>query len=116
VPFAVSTLEYTRKLQAALHPGGVVLVNTVGANTPECSPILGALHSTYQAAFPHYKAYPLQDTTLLSVQNIIVAYAPRTMPWLPENKISAPLPKGQILRDNFAPVERLQSNCKALTT
>jgi predicted membrane-bound spermidine synthase len=110
VPFAVATTEYTAALKSRLKPGGVVVANIIGANTERCAPLLGSLHSSYMNNFRNYRAFPTQDPSLSSSQNIIVAYSNDSLAWTGARQ-SAKLPTGQLLTDDYAPIERLGYPC-----
>lgn len=109
VPFALATSEYTAVLKQALKPGGVVVANIIGANTPACAPLLGAIHTSYTANFRHYRAFATQDNELSTSQNIIAVYGNTPLAWA--KGTSATLPTGTFLTDDYAPIEHLGYPC-----
>lgn len=111
IPFSLSTTQYTRALKNASPHDGVILANIIGSGREGCSELLGALHHSYASQFPYHRAYPLEDSGLHALQNIIVAYSQSGPSWLPDAPVSLDVFRGPTLSDNFAPVERLKQNC-----
>jgi predicted membrane-bound spermidine synthase len=113
VPFAAATVEYTAALKSALTPKGSVIANIIGADTPACGQLLRAVHTAYDRNFNSHKAFPLEDTSLKQTQNIVTAYSNASLDWLGRSAQPAAvtLPKGAVLKDNFAPIERLGYQC-----
>ncbi len=113
IPPTLATREYVERLQTAVKPNGVVLANVVGADSFRCRDLLRSLHGAYKSEFNYSEVYPLYDEFLLSVQNIIIAYASRETPWLPKSDIT--IPPMQPFTDDYAPVEFLKQKCDSST-
>jgi predicted membrane-bound spermidine synthase len=111
VPFATATAEYTAALRHSLEPQGSVIANVIGADTPDCRPLLGALNASYRTSFRSTAAVPLMDSSLSSVQNIIVVYSNAPLDWAGARSARATLPQGTVMYDDFAPMERYSYQC-----
>lgn len=61
VPFQLTTLEFVRRLQTRLRPGGVVATNVIGSISGSSSRLTRAFVKTYGAVFPTVKLHPVYD-------------------------------------------------------
>jgi spermidine synthase len=62
IPFHLATREFLDLLRERLTPGGVVVVNVIGAMTGDQSKLLRSLTKTYRSAFPTVLLYPVYDS------------------------------------------------------
>ncbi len=113
VPFSLTTTEYTAQLRRNLTPSGTVLVNAIMSPSKACTPLLGGVNSSYLQNFTYNKGFALEDWSVKSRQNIIMAYSNTSLGWLhlKQDEITATLPQAKVLTDNFAPVEKLTFAC-----
>lgn len=63
IPFHLTTREFLELLHARLEPGGVVVVNVIGAITGDESRLLRALVRTYASVFPTVRLHPVLFTS-----------------------------------------------------
>ena len=110
IPFSLSTAEYASSLRKATKSGGFVAANIIGSNKGVCGDLLHSMHAAYASQFTRDIAYPLVDTGMQAIQNIITVYSNTESSWLPTSN-SVHLHKGQMFTDNFAPVEHLKQQC-----
>ena len=61
IPFHLATHEFLELVRERLSPGGVVVVNIIGAVTGDESKLLRSLTKTYRSAFPTVLLYPVYD-------------------------------------------------------
>jgi spermidine synthase len=61
IPFHLATHEFLELVRERLSPGGVVVVNIIGAVTGDESKLLRSLTKTYRSAFPTVLLYPVFD-------------------------------------------------------
>lgn len=114
-PFHLTTLETVQEIDRALDAQGVVLVNILSAATGPNSQFLQDQLAVYQAVFPEVKILQMsQDTSLNQPQNLLLVAAKQplaeTAPepyasWLAQAVPVEELGSGQVLTDNYAPVE-----------
>ncbi|HUS26379.1 MAG TPA: fused MFS/spermidine synthase [Nevskiaceae bacterium] len=112
VPFSLTTTEYAQALDRVVAPRGMVAANVVAAKGMGCAPLLGAMHASYAGRFKNYKVFPQDDRELMLSQNIVIAYSNTELGLDALHPVTIRLPEGRQLSDNFAPVERLQQQCK----
>lgn len=62
IPFHLATNEFLRVVRTRLAPGGVVVVNVIGALEGDESKLLRSLTKTYRSAFPTVLLYPVFET------------------------------------------------------
>jgi spermidine synthase len=62
IPFHLATHEFLELVRERLTPGGVVVVNIIGAVTGSESKLLRSLTKTYRSAFPTVLLYPVYET------------------------------------------------------
>jgi spermidine synthase len=62
IPFHLATHEFLELVRERLTPGGVVVVNVIGAMTGSESKLLRSLTKTYRSAFPTVLLYPVYET------------------------------------------------------
>jgi spermidine synthase len=75
IPFHLFTAEFLEQVRKHLRPGGVVLVNTIGATAGEGSQLERAIYRTYRSAFAtvvlHPVSLPGQDSPT-DVRNLML--------------------------------------------
>ena len=59
IPFHLTTREFVERLHSRLRPGGVVLVNVIGALEGSDSKLLRSLYRTYREVFPTVVLHPV---------------------------------------------------------
>ena len=59
IPFHLTTREFVERLHSRLTPGGVVLVNVIGAVEGDDSKLLRSLYRTYREEFPTVTLHPV---------------------------------------------------------
>lgn len=62
IPFHLATREFLELVRERLEPGGVVVVNVIGAVTGGESKLMRSLTKTYRAVFPTVLLYPVFDS------------------------------------------------------
>ena len=62
IPFHLATHEFLQLVRTRLSPGGVVVVNIIGALRGDQSKLLRSLTKTYRASFPTVLLYPVFTT------------------------------------------------------
>ena len=62
IPFHLATREFLELVRTRLEPGGVVVVNVIGAMTGDDSKLLRSLTKTYRSSFPTVLLYPVYDS------------------------------------------------------
>ena len=62
IPFHLATHEFLELVRERLSPGGVVVVNMIGAITGSESKLLRSLTKTYRSSFPTVLLYPVYET------------------------------------------------------
>ena len=62
IPFHLATSEFLQLVRQRLAPGGVVVVNVIGALTGDDSKLQRSLTKTYRSAFPTVLTYPVYDS------------------------------------------------------
>lgn len=62
IPFHLATSEFLQLVRTRLSPGGVVVVNVIGALEGDESKLLRSLTKTYRSAFPTVLLYPVFET------------------------------------------------------
>jgi spermidine synthase len=76
IPFHLATREFLQVVRERLQPGGVVVVNMIGALRGDSSKLLRSLTKTYRSAFPTVLLYPVYttagDTDPTFVGNVIL--------------------------------------------
>jgi spermidine synthase len=76
IPFHLATHEFLQLVRTRLSPGGVVVVNIIGALRGDQSKLLRSLTKTYRASFPTVLLYPVfttaGDTNPTYVANVIL--------------------------------------------
>ena len=61
IPFHLATREFLQLVRERLAPGGVVVVNVIGAVTGSESKLLRSLTKTYGSSFSTVLLYPVYD-------------------------------------------------------
>ncbi len=59
IPFHLFTAEFLDQVHEHLNPGGVVIVNTIGATAGDGSQLERAIYRTYRSAFPTVLLHPV---------------------------------------------------------
>ena len=62
IPFHLATREFLQLVRQRLAPGGVVVVNIIGAITGEASKLLRSLTKTYKSSFSTVLLYPVYNS------------------------------------------------------
>lgn len=62
IPFHLATSEFLQLVRTRLAPGGVVVVNVIGALEGDESKLLRSVTKTYRSAFPTVLLYPVFET------------------------------------------------------
>jgi spermidine synthase len=78
VPFHMTTREFVELARRRLAPGGVVLVNIIGAVSGEGSKLFRAMYRTYRTVFPTVLVHPVEGGT--GYQNIILVATDQPAP------------------------------------
>jgi spermidine synthase len=79
IPFHMATFEFLELVHDRLAPGGVVLMNIIGALEAESSKLFRALYRTYQAVFPTVLVHPDVGPSA-GIQNLIVVASDQAAP------------------------------------
>ena len=121
IPFQLTTIEAVRKINVALKPDGVAILNMISAVEGNGSLFLQAEYKTYAAVFPRLFLFKIKPDAPEKPQNLILIVCKSDCP-APENgadeeisnllKNYYPNPIGQtvpILTDNLAAVEYYNS-------
>lgn len=125
IPFHLATREAAQRMQTALAPGGVVLVNLISALTGERGRFFCALRATYASVFPTVLVFAVDDPLdRTGSQNIILAaFASEGEPPLsagdPElnamlaRRVQPPVDADcKPLTDDYAPVDRYMMSAR----
>ncbi len=119
IPFQLTTVEAVRKIENALAPDGVVLLNLASAVRGEGAAFLESETATYRAIFEHvelFRVTPEKDPA--HIQNIILVASQRPLETesgiakvdaLLSNRIVAGIENRRVMTDDLAPVERFLS-------
>lgn len=116
IPFQLTTLESVRRMHALLKPKGVVLANVISSIEGEKGLFLQSEYNTFKQVFPEVSLFAVnQPDNGEALQNLMLVgsktnYQQNTSPEIAEylkNKWTRPIPNGQILTDNYAPVDQL---------
>jgi spermidine synthase len=78
----MATLEFLRLVKERLAPGGVVLMNVIGAVEGDGSKLFRAIYRTYRAVFPTVSVHP-DVSAEAGVQNLIVVATDQAAPAKP---------------------------------
>lgn len=109
MPFSLTTREYIEALSRIVAPNGLVLVNAIGGLAGgACEDVIGALHTSYQRAFP-YALYSTESDAKMIRANHILMYSRQQVRVAGMQKLE--VAPGVPLTDNFAPTERLYFAC-----
>jgi hypothetical protein len=105
IPFHLTTQEAITKINNALAPNGLVVVNIISPLSGNKSEFLTRELATYKSVFT-FVSYSQIDPTASSdeIQNIIL-YASQS-PFPGEHMIRNDFPRSLILTDDFAPIEK----------
>jgi spermidine synthase len=106
IPFHLTTREFVERLHSRLTPGGVVLVNVIGALTGDDSKLLRSLYRTYREVFPTVTFHPVwsrsgRDAT--QVRNVILV------------AMDGPLPQQAFLQQRWRALRRAHPQSANLT-
>jgi spermidine synthase len=97
IPFHLTTREFVERLHSRLAPGGVVLVNVIGAVTGDNSKLLRSLYRTYREVFPTVTLHPVWTPTgrdATQVRNVILV------------AMDGPLPQQAFLQERWRGLRR----------
>lgn len=114
-PFQLLTVEFARKLNARLQPGGIVVLNLIAvpAGTPES--LASSIYTTFQTVFPVTRLMRVDASLPVNKRQnlVLVASKGELPPMAPKEPgdlaafIDTTGWSGLVLRDDFAPVEVL---------
>ena len=121
IPFQMSTLETVRLIYDQLESDGICVVNTIGSIEGDKSKLSKSIAATYSKVFPKVELFAtvspkdpdaMQNIMIMGFKNPDMEMPPmpnlRLLQVFASARIQNPkLDKAPILRDNFAPVERL---------
>ena len=133
VPFHLTTREFLELVRDRLNPGGVVVVNAIGAVRGSSSKLLRAFYRTYRSVFPTVTVHPVfegGDDAAEEIRNIAIVATDRPQPeegfllsrWRKVKTATAPslavpirnrwdtaIPIGDVptLTDDYAPTDAL---------
>jgi spermidine synthase len=79
IPFHMATFEFLSLVRARLAPGGVVLMNVIGALEGVSSELFRAIYRTYRAVFPTVVVHP-DSGSGQGIQNLIVVASEQAAP------------------------------------
>jgi spermidine synthase len=79
IPFHMATLEFLRLVKERLEPGGVVLMNVIGALEDDASELFRAIYRTYRSVFPTVVVHP-DVAPGAGIQNLIVVATEQAAP------------------------------------
>jgi spermidine synthase len=82
VPFHLTTREFYELVQQRLNPGGVVMVNVIGALRGPSSKLFRAFYRTHRSVFPTVAVHPVfeNERATEDVRNIIIVSTDRPQP------------------------------------
>ncbi|HEX8182915.1 MAG TPA: fused MFS/spermidine synthase [Candidatus Saccharimonadales bacterium] len=113
-PFQLTTLEATERLKQNLSSDGVIVVNLIGNYLNNNDPYLRAVQTTYEQTFDNVALYLADPAARLSDgrQNFILyaTNSDKTFAKITPDTAVSKVPfqqTGQLLTDNFAPIEQL---------
>jgi len=112
-PFQLTTSEFIQKNKDSITENGAVVANIISRYSGGNDEYLKAIFATYQQQFRHVGVYPanLSNPTNSSANYILIATnTPATAITLQQSIGVAAIPinpNGQILTDDFAPIEKL---------
>jgi spermidine synthase len=106
IPFHMATREFVELARERLEPGGVVVVNLIGAITGDQSRLVRSVTRTYRAVFPTVTLHPVNlegDTDPSSIRNVILVAT------------EAPLPAKPFLQSRWKEIRAASSGAPDLT-
>jgi spermidine synthase len=106
IPFHMATREFVELARERLEPGGVVVVNLIGAITGDQSRLTRSVARTYRAVFPTVTLHPVNldgDTDPSNIRNIILVAT------------EAPLPAKPFLQSRWSEIRAASSGAPDLT-
>jgi spermidine synthase len=106
IPFHMATREFVELARERLEPGGVVVVNLIGAITGDQSRLTRSVTRTYRAVFPTVTLHPVNldgDTDPSNIRNIILVAT------------EAPLPEKPFLQSRWSEIRATSSGAPDLT-
>ncbi|HZO49746.1 MAG TPA: fused MFS/spermidine synthase, partial [Gaiellaceae bacterium] len=78
-PFHLTTREFVQLVHDRLDPGGVVVVNVIGAVRGDGSKLLRSVYRTYRTVFPTVLVHPVSGPDA-GVQNVILVATDQAAP------------------------------------
>lgn len=109
-PFQLVTAEAATKMRGLLKPGGAVVVNFIARGSPTDA-YFSRFVSTYRSVFPQVAVYAASGAASFSDEQqnfvLIATIDVTTLQRITLPAATALPPQGQVLRDDFAPVEQL---------
>jgi len=106
IPFHLTTREFVERLHSRLAPGGVVLVNVIGALMGDESKLLRSLYRTYREVFPTVTLHPVWSRSGLDatqVRNVILV------------AMDGPLPDQAFLQERWRAQRRMHPQAANLS-
>jgi spermidine synthase len=80
IPFHLTTREFVEQARERLAPGGVILMNVIGAVRGDGSKLFRAIYRTYRTAFPTVVVHPVDDPSGEAYQNLILVATDQPAP------------------------------------
>jgi spermidine synthase len=83
IPFHLATQEFVELARDRLEPGGVVVVNLIGAITGDQSRLVRSVMRTYRSVFPTVALHPVNldgDTDPANIRNVILVATESPLP------------------------------------
>lgn len=114
IPFHLSTQEAVKLMYNNLDESGLVVVNIIASLEGETAKFLEAEHTTYKEYFPYVEFFPIQFKDTNKVQNIMLVASKKPLnieqsdekaKKILSHLYSGEVGLGQVLTDNYAPVE-----------
>lgn len=115
VPFSLVTAEFAREVSELLAPNGVLLMNVIGGEKSACQPLTYSIFASFSSRLTGVVVPIEAGQSLEERQNIIFAFARSDDAARLERFDGRRLETGdtRAFTDNFAPVERMDQQCKA---
>lgn len=112
IPFSMTTQEFAHDISRRLTESGVVVMNIIAADNPDCAPLLQSITRSFDQTFPEVHVMPVTYDTLDRRQNILLAASHGTHDELADfNLLKLSDSAALSLTDNFAPIERIHHQC-----
>jgi spermidine synthase len=120
IPQHLATVEYFEELKTVLNKDGVVVVNVLGSVYGAKSSFVRAMHTGLSQVFSEVEVFSMGSPG--SAANVVMVAGAQKIDWsrqknhefasLIERKYRGKIEQGMLLRDEYAPVERLSMEIK----